>query len=225
MNFIVKKKNKTAVSQSSISGFDSWQPNGSNVDEVVSKGENAINNEEVKDGNEEALQQRADRCSRQGGDLAEAGQYEEALSCWQKTLMICPHLYKVHEMKAQVYLLLEETLLALQAAEMTIKLAPYWIPGLLTLARCQREVGDLHLSVDSYERLLVQMTVSQEEHAVSAEEVKAELEDVLQLAKQLEDRQSLWQQKLAQARTSEDQEVFRCKYHLALRAKSSSKDT
>ena len=221
MNFTIKKKKP--VVQSSVGGFESWplpvpssssatnQPVGEN--NTTTDYMDAVFTEELED---QDLQEKAEQWSKEGSDLAEQGQLEQALSLWQKTLLICPSHYKVHEMKAQVYLLLEDALLALQSAEIAVKLAPDWIIGLHTLARCQREVGEFYLAVETYERI-----IELDKEQTVSEEATVELEEVRTLVRQLEERQAVWQQKLQCAGTAEDQEVFRCKYHLALRAKAS----
>lgn len=231
MNFTIKPKKKTIL-QPSVGGFESWQSQpipGSEesvVKAVDQSTDDYMDTKYTEDKLDPDLQHRVDTWIQEGTDFAEQGQYEEALSMWQKAVHVSPQLYKVHEMKAQVYLMLEQSLLALQAAEYAVQLVSDWIPGVHTLARCQREVGELYLSEASFQRVLA-LNNSQENPDLDlslVDEIQTELAEVQELIKQLEVKQIIWQEKLHQCNnTKEDEEVFRCKLHLALRAKTSQK--
>eukprot|EP01040_Poterioochromonas_malhamensis_P020121 gene20121-23958_t len=85
---------------------------------------------------------------------AEAGNYDAAITSFRQALFLQPKNFKVLEMLAQVYLETDQLLLALQAAEAAVQENERWKEGLQTLARCQREVGEVHLAQESFEKAL-----------------------------------------------------------------------
>lgn len=88
---------------------------------------------------------RADGCA-----LAERGSFSEALNCWARALQHHPSDYLLHELCAQAYLELDMEWQAVKSAERAFALAPTWIEGVVTLARCRREVGEVRGSAEMY---------------------------------------------------------------------------
>ncbi len=167
----------------------------------------------------------------QGVQYAEDGKFEEALGQWQRYLLLRPTDHEVLEMKAQAHLAVDQVLEALQSAESATKDREDWVEGLQTLARCQREIGELYLSVNTYEKALRQLQeqrqdVSEERGKDSYQLMKKELEEELievrSLAQELTERRQVYLSELQHNATSlspEQQEVCRCKYNLAARVK------
>ena len=78
------------------------------------------------------------RLKDQGNHLAESGDFSGAVRCWNSALGVDPENGILHELKAQVYMLLEEerySILAVHSAQRAIELLPDWAEGHLTLAR------------------------------------------------------------------------------------------
>lgn len=76
-----------------------------------------------------------------------------ALKYWRYAIEISPDLYKVHESMAQVLLELGETFEAIKEATEATEIAPTWGDGFITLARCQRNFGEIELSLQSFEKV------------------------------------------------------------------------
>lgn len=142
--------------------------------------------------------------------LAEAGKFQEALTIWQNAIGIAPADHRLHELKAQGYLAMDLVEQALQEAELAVALAPDWVDGLQCLARCQREIGEVTISLQSYKSA----------HALSPEdeEIKAEMAEVAVLVEQLEVRRQAHLEKMKASTTEGEAEVARCMYHLSARA-------
>ena len=96
----------------------------------------------------------ATQCREKGCLLAEEGRMSEALTKWQEGLFFCPSDHLLHELSAQGFLALDRNLLALKSAVRAVEICPYWTEGLLTLARTQREIGELETSFETYSRVL-----------------------------------------------------------------------
>ena len=94
------------------------------------------------------------QCREKGCLLAEEGRMSEALTKWQEGLFFCPSDHLLHELSAQGFLALDRNLLALKSAVRAVEICPYWTEGLLTLARTQREIGELETSFETYSRVL-----------------------------------------------------------------------
>jgi tetratricopeptide (TPR) repeat protein len=84
--------------------------------------------------------------------LAENQDYSQALNYFERILYFQPANYQVHEYKAQIYLELGMFLMALKSIETSIQCNSSWYISFLTLARCQREMGELELSLDNYHK-------------------------------------------------------------------------
>eukprot|EP01039_Chlorochromonas_danica_P004948 gene4948-5431_t len=164
--------------------------------------------QEVENGNEEAVLQ-SNRWREEGCTLAEEGHFQEAIGLWRKASMITPNDHRLHELKAQGYLALDQPMEAILCAEQAVELAPQWVDGLQSLARCQREVGEVALSLATYTTA----------HKLDPEntELAQEMAEVRRLVNQLEERRKIFLEKLKQSNTDEGAEVARCFYHLSAR--------
>lgn len=93
-------------------------------------------------------------CKEAGCQLAENGRMSEAVTKWQEGLLFSPRDHVLHELTAQGFLFLDRNLLALRSAERAVELCPLWTEGLLTLARAQREIGELEASLGTYQKII-----------------------------------------------------------------------
>jgi tetratricopeptide (TPR) repeat protein len=143
---------------------------------------------------------------------AEAGNYDAAITSFRQALFLQPKNFKVLEMLAQVYLETDQLLLALQAAEAAVQENERWKEGLQTLARCQREVGEVHLAQESFEKAL--------RLDPESDELREELLEAQALVSELEEKKKRQMAELQLASTESEQEVHRCVYHLCHRAHS-----
>lgn len=146
----------------------------------------------------------------EGCDLAECGDYQGALNVWHRAIELSPEDHLIHELKAQAYLHLEMYLPALQAAQMVVELAPNWGYGFQTLARCQREMGEVCLSLQNY-RTAVSLLPNDEE-------VAEELAEVQGLSDQLHQMRLERYRELELSRSAAESEANSCIYHLSARA-------
>jgi tetratricopeptide (TPR) repeat protein len=154
-----------------------------------------------------------------GVALAEDGKFLEAISAWHNYLQNNPHDVDVLDMKAQAHLATDQVSLALHCAEEVTKLKPDWADGLQTLGRCQREVGELQLSVKSFQRALELCGEVEDVAAGLVLELSSELDEVKVLCDELALKREVYQKQIQSGDLSADQlEVCRCKFHLTARA-------
>eukprot|EP01036_Dinobryon_divergens_P034993 gene34993-45292_t len=162
----------------------------------------------------------------EGCSHAEAGDLRKALNIWQRAQQFIidnGHNFvttveaaadndvttptmrcMLHELKAQAYMELDMLMDAIREASSAVESCSRWPEGLLTLGRCQREIGEIELSIVTYESLMVEVKSL-------AEELKKRRQLQLQ---QLEDMPS--------TATPAEREVCMCKFNLAARAKPNS---
>lgn len=110
--------------------------------------------EDCSSNNLSRFAQTAALCKASGCQLAESGRMSEAVTKWQEGLLFCPQDHELHELTAQGFLFLDRNLPALRSAERAVELSPLWTEGLLTLARAQREIGELEASLRSYHKII-----------------------------------------------------------------------
>jgi tetratricopeptide (TPR) repeat protein len=122
-------------------------------------------------------------CKEAGCQLAESGRMSEAVTKWQEGLLFSPGDHILHELTAQGFLFLDRNLPALRSAERAVELCPLWTEGLLTLARAQRELGELEASLETYQRIIEIDSV----HKEAALEVKSLTPLLASLAKRREE--------------------------------------
>ena len=158
-------------------------------------------------------------------ELAESQEYIQALGYFERVLLFQPANHLVHEYKAQIYLELEMYLEALKAIETSIQCNSSWYISYLTLARCQREVGELALSFESFQKcrdLYLSTKRNQPEATPDPflKELSSEIKEVEHLLSQLQEKQTFYQKKLEASESDDMKEINSCFYHLSLRARS-----
>lgn len=169
---------------------------------------------EAEDEYAEAVNSSEGECERLeilGVSQAEQGDYRSAIKSFKQCLSIRSNNFKVLEMIAQIYLETDQVLLALQSAEAAVECQPEWMDGLHTLARCQREIGEVLLSKNTYEKLLAME---------STQELLEEFAEVSALVERLENKKDEQLNLLQDAQNESEQEVRRCMYHLCHRAQT-----
>mmetsp|Transcript_37700 Transcript_37700/g.82007 ORF Transcript_37700/g.82007 Transcript_37700/m.82007 type:complete len:214 (-) Transcript_37700:48-689(-) len=87
-----------------------------------------------------------------GSDLALEGKFGQALQTWDRILRVEPDNAVVHELRAQVYLEMDETWHSIQAATRATELRPEWAEALVTLGRAQLAYGEAELAVKSLQQ-------------------------------------------------------------------------
>jgi tetratricopeptide (TPR) repeat protein len=85
----------------------------------------------------------ADEHKALGCSLAENGDMREALSHFELGLTLAPTDHFLWDLKSQVLLHFDKFLPAIKAAEEVVRLAPAWSEGYVSLARAQREFGEI----------------------------------------------------------------------------------
>ena len=131
--------------------------------EIVGEKENEVEATLAERELEERNQTQAVQCREEGNRKAESNDMMGALNSWAEGLALNPNDFLLHELRAQGLLFLEQYWHAIQAAEIVVELAPNWWEGHQTLARCQREYGEAHLALESYDkatRLLLEAKMS-----------------------------------------------------------------
>jgi tetratricopeptide (TPR) repeat protein len=152
-----------------------------------------------------------------GAQAAELGEYQSALAYFQKSVYISQNNFKALEMQAQVYLEVDEVFLALKSAEAAVSINPNWSIGLHTLARCQREMGEVSFSFESY-KLASQLDPENEE-------IKTEIAEIEILVQQLEEKKKELLAKLVASSNEDVKQQRQCMYHLCHRAHCLSIET
>ena len=113
-----------------------------------------------------------------GCELAERGgddDMRQALLHFESGLKLDPTNHLLWELKSQVFLYFDKLLPAIEAAEEAVRLAPSWAEGFVTLARAQREFGEIELA-------LANMKMANKLDKVSVEIIQElnEIEDIVQ---------------------------------------------
>jgi hypothetical protein len=100
----------------------------------------------------------------------------EALTHFEMGLEIEPTNFILWELKAQVLLSFDKLLAAIEAAEEVTRLAPLWPEGFVTLARAQREFGEIELALVSMQTAIT--LLGTDDDVPSAEEYIQELSEI-----------------------------------------------
>ena len=156
-----------------------------------------------------AASERATQCREQGCDLAEAGRMPEALKCFQEGLLFAPQDHLLLELSAQAYLTLDRPMQAVKAAEAVVQLAPHWSDGYLTLARAQRELGEVTVAEGTYRRFI-------EMDATNTEAI-AEFNELQAILAQLEGEKGRLERAVKDSTTGDEIEANSAILHLANR--------
>ncbi len=148
-----------------------------------------------------------------GCSLAESGDFGGALNLWLQAVRVEPDNSFLYELIAQGYMQIDKLMVATFYAENAVKLNPTWDEGMLTLARCQREMGELELSLSTFRKacLLNPDNV----------EIRNELREVEGLVEQLLVKRAEKKLAVDRSETDAEKEANLCIYHLSARASSS----
>jgi tetratricopeptide (TPR) repeat protein len=107
----------------------------------------------------------------EGCALALGGNMGGALLKFKDALRISPNSHILHELMAQAYLAEDEFVEAQKFAKTATELCPTWSDGFLTLARTQREMGEIVNCMESYQRA-VDIDPNNADALVEMEELK-----------------------------------------------------
>lgn len=94
--------------------------------------------------------QKSRRLRQEGTTLAELDRCWEALKKFDEALQLTPGDVEIHEMRAQVLMLLREDFAAVQEAEQVVKLEPSWWVAHQTLGRAQLQLGEIQMALRSF---------------------------------------------------------------------------
>lgn len=94
--------------------------------------------------------QKSRRLRQEGTTLAELDRCWEALKKFDEALQLTPGDVEIHEMRAQVLMLLREDFAAVQEAEQVVKLDPLWWVAHQTLGRAQLQLGEIQMALRSF---------------------------------------------------------------------------
>jgi tetratricopeptide (TPR) repeat protein len=177
------------------------EENEQNTDETQESHNNADNSDKIE---------LSIRYKDQGCIFAEDGDFQSALNVWHKAVLLTPDNHLIRELKAQAYLHLELYMQALQEAQLVVKLAPDWAQGFQTLGRCQREMGEICLSLQNYK---IAASLATED-----EEIQNELEEVERLSDHLHQMRVERFRELENSQSPGEKEANSCIFHLSARA-------
>lgn len=94
--------------------------------------------------------QKSRRLRQEGTTLAELDRCWEALKKFDEALQLTPGDVHIHEMRAQVLMLLREDFAAVQEAEEVVKLDPSWWVAHQTLGRARLQLGEIQMALRSF---------------------------------------------------------------------------
>lgn len=103
--------------------------------------------------------------------LAENEDFSNALTYYKIAINKDPNNYKIHESIAQILLELGEFFEAIKEATKSIEIAPEWGDGFITLARSQRNYGEIDLALKSFEKGL-SFIENKDEYIEELQEIK-----------------------------------------------------
>ena len=167
-----------------------------------------------------------------GCNFAEKGEFKQALREWNNVIsksnledinnidverkFIMSTLF---ELKAQVYLELDFNLKAVKEAKLAIELSPNWATAHMTLARCHREMGEVNLSMESYQNTK-KIIKENHNHPLDSdieEVLNKEMNELQVVINELEKKQQLYKKILEDSSTPAELEANKCIYHLSSR--------
>uniref|UniRef100_T1JIH8 Uncharacterized protein n=1 Tax=Strigamia maritima TaxID=126957 RepID=T1JIH8_STRMM len=94
------------------------------------------------------------RLKNEGTILADSERHWEAIKKWDEAVKLNPTDEKLHEMMAQVYLLLNELLPAVKCAKKCVKTNPKWWIGYQTYGRTLLGIGEVKMAIRSFSKAL-----------------------------------------------------------------------
>lgn len=126
-------------------------------DELKDSGKSAIGNMDWTENfkrrkalMEESCEAKSKELKSEGVALAEAGRYQEAIEKWTEAIQLMPCDARLHEMKAQALMQLNEPFCAVKAAETSIQSDPKWWVAYQTLGRAQMGVGEIKMAITNF---------------------------------------------------------------------------
>ncbi|KAK8800864.1 hypothetical protein WA588_001695, partial [Blastocystis sp. NMH] len=123
----------------------------------------------------------AEEICEQGVQAAESGDMGKALSLLSHAVVLNDKDYKTYEMIAQIHLLQDRPFGAVKYALKSVALKPDWCEGYITLARAQREMGEVDLSLDSYKKAISLLDTAASLNEKEKEEVRQECKELTQI--------------------------------------------
>lgn len=147
----------------------------------------------------------------QGCNYAEDNQYSLAIKCFNDGLILTPQCHLLHELKAQVYLRLEQYVIAAESAKYSVELEPKFADGFITLARIYRELGEVKNSVECYRR-------AKSLDSNSTEDVADEIKEMEDMMLKLETIQCSQMHNISSLSNPNDVEAMTCICNLTNRA-------
>mmetsp|Transcript_7814 Transcript_7814/g.13886 ORF Transcript_7814/g.13886 Transcript_7814/m.13886 type:complete len:245 (+) Transcript_7814:30-764(+) len=128
---------------------------------------------------EDATEKRK-RLTSEGGFLAKAERFAEALQHWEQALLFCEEpcdRAPILEQMAQVLLILDRDFDAVRTAQRAVESRPLWYPSHLTLGRALLSFGELERAVESLRRSAELAVQERNEVDEEVNEIRLELQD------------------------------------------------
>ena len=111
-------------------------------------------------------------------ERGEEGDMRNALSHFEQGLVLEPTNHLLWELKSQVLLHFDKYLLAIEAAEEVVRIAPLWSEGFVTLARAQREFGEIELAFENMQRAIA-LDEANSDHVLELSEIEGSVKKLL----------------------------------------------
>ena len=156
---------------------------------------------------------RANTCRKRGCELAENDRFPEALTCWLEGLLFHPQDFLLHELCAQAYLNLNLNFKAVKSSQVAVDLNPTWAEGRLTLARAQRELGEVEQSLNNYQIVFDRNDIDES----MRNEVENEMKTLLPIVLKLREKQQEFMFRMQQSDDPDAKEVDSCMMNLSTR--------
>lgn len=162
----------------------------------------------------------ANEYKREGNLFAEEGDYSKALYFYQKAIEINPNNAILYELIAQVYLQVgDKQLYAINFAQKATQIDPNWWEGFVTLARSQREFGEVSNSIYSYKKAIELYLADKQNDITNSEylEIVQELYEMETVLTKINDQKHELSLKMQQDSDKDAKEVSTCMLNLASR--------
>ena len=152
----------------------------------------------------------ASECKEKACILAESGDFISAVRLIKQGLYYDSTDHIIYELLAQLYLQLDKWMDAVLAAEKSIEISPNWSESYLTLARAQRELGELNLAYHNYNKC-IELEPNNNIAIIEMNDMKC----ILNISENFRFQQH---QLFLKSNTSDEQEASLCLYNLTSRA-------
>ncbi|TDH65190.1 uncharacterized protein CCR75_009042 [Bremia lactucae] len=161
----------------------------------------------------EDVPEKVRRLKNEGNILAEAERFRKAMGRWQEALAIDLNNAALYDLMAQASMAVYEDFQAVQFARKSTELAPAWSDGLLTLARCHLNFGELTLALDALNRAI------ERNEGVMTDEMASDRRVINELLSKQSVVLRKRDQDAAREVNMDKLQVISCFKHLSLRAK------